>query len=238
MMTLDDRWRHVRERIAAACTRAGRDVADVQVIAVSKMFGPDRVAEAVEAGIRLFGESRIQEARQKIPLCPSGLEWHLIGHLQRNKVAAAVGLFDRIHSVDSGRLLESVNAASEAAGRVMPVLLEVNVSGEAVKFGLRRDEVPALLEACGAWANVDVRGLMTIPPFSPDPERSRPHFARLREWRDAWREQTGFDLSELSMGMSGDFEVAVEEGATQVRIGSLLFGDRSPSEDVHGQSGE
>jgi len=225
-----ERLTEIEERIAAACARAGRDRADVQLVAVSKTHGPDAVREAVECGLSVFGESRVQEAAAKIQVCPGGLTWHLIGHLQRNKVKPAVQLFDMIHSVDSIRLLETIDAACEQAGKTMPVLLEVNVSGEASKYGLGPDEVMEVLSESTSLVHVDLIGLMTMPPFSEDPERARGFFRQLRELRDEWREQSGIPLEELSMGMTHDFEVAIEEGSTMVRIGTALFGERERRE--------
>ncbi len=226
METFVDRLEEIQRRINSACERVGRDPAEVNLLGVTKKILPDQITEASDAGKVIFGENRVQEAKQKIPLCPGHLEWHMIGHLQRNKVKDAVSLFSMIHSVDSHRLLETVNSAGEEAGKNMPVCLEINVSGESSKYGLDPDEVPALLEQCGSMMNVDVVGLMTMPPFTEDPEDARPHFKRLCELRDQWRESTGFDLSELSMGMTGDFEIAVEEGATWIRLGTILFGGR------------
>jgi pyridoxal phosphate enzyme (YggS family) len=224
-----ERWRHVRERVAAACARSGRDPAGVGVVAVAKTFGPEAVREAAGAGIRVIGENRVQEARAKIPECPGGLEWHFIGHLQRNKAVQAVPLFQMIHAVDSIRLLETLDAVCAEAGRCMPVCLEINVSGESSKFGMAPADGPAALRRCESLMHVDVRGLMTIPPFNPDREAARPYFRALRELRDRWRDETGFALADLSMGMSDDYEVAVEEGATWVRIGTFLFGGRGGS---------
>ncbi len=216
----------VRRRIADACARAGRDPSGVRILPVTKTFGPDAVREAAECGLDAFGENRVQEARQKIPLCPDHLVWHLIGHLQSNKVREAVALFEVIHSVDSARLLGLVDAAAEAAGRRPTVLLEVNVSGEGSKFGLSPDGVAAVLEGADRLMNVNVAGLMTIPPFNPEPEAVRPFFRALRELRDRLALAGGRPLPQLSMGMSHDFETAVEEGATTVRLGSILFGKR------------
>ncbi len=199
----------------------------MRLLAVTKKQPPERVREALEAGVALFGENRVQEAMAKISMCPGQAVWHMIGHLQTNKVREAVRLFQMIHSVDSLKLLEALDAAGTAAGRVMPVLLEVNVSGESSKFGLAPEAVPAVLEAANRLHRVQVAGLMTIPPAADEPEKARPHFARLRTLRDAWRAGTGYGLDELSMGMSGDFEVAIEEGATCVRIGMAIFGPRS-----------
>lgn len=222
-MDFAERLKQVEQRMQSACERAGRSREAVRLIAVSKTYGPDRVREAAEHSVTLFGENRVQEARAKIPMCPARLEWHLIGHLQRNKVKYAVQLFSMIHSVDSLRLLEEINART---GCIMPVLLEVNVSGEAVKFGLAPEETAAVVEAANAMDKVEVRGLMTVPPFTADPEDARVHFVKLRTLRDRVQDETGTPLPELSMGMSNDFEVAIEEGATWIRVGSALFGKR------------
>lgn len=216
----------IRSRVAAACLRAGRDVSGVRIVAVTKTFGPDAVDDAAACGLNVIGESKVQEAKYKIPLCSGNIEWHMIGHLQRNKVRDVVSLFRMIHSVDSLRLLETINAACQAAGITMPVCLEVNVSGEGTKFGMKPEEVVPVLEKCGALMNVDVAGLMTIPPFTPESEGARRYFNALRELRDKCRKESGFPLEELSMGMSNDFEIAVEEGATWIRLGSILFGER------------
>jgi len=231
---VQSRLDEVQGRIEAACKRSGRNVDGVKIVAVTKTFGPDAVAEAAECGMKIIGESRIQEAKQKIQFCPGNLEWHMIGHLQRNKVKDAVSLFRMIHSVDSLRLLETVNSVSAAAGVSMPVCLEVNVSGEGSKFGMKPDEVFTVLENSTSLMNVDVVGLMTVPPFTPDPQGARPFFAALRELRDKCREKTGVPLDELSIGMSNDFEIALEEGATLVRLGSVLFGDRKKKEPSDG----
>ena len=217
----------MKRRIEEACGKVGRDPADVSLMAVTKTFGPETVTEAVSAGLSVMGENRVQEAVHKIPRCPGHVEWHMIGHLQRNKVRQAVAIFEWIHSVDSLRLLEAVDEAARAAGRTVPLMLEVNVSGEGSKHGLDPQNVPAVLNDSDRFRNVELRGLMTMPPFAPDPESARPHFRRLREWRDAWRSQSGFPLEDLSMGMSNDFEVAVQEGATWIRLGSALFGART-----------
>jgi PLP dependent protein len=223
----EERLERLRQRLAAACARAGRRAEDVRVAAVSKTFGPQEVTALAQAGQTVFAESRVQEAKQKIPLCPGGLEWHMIGHLQKNKIKDVLPWCAMLHSADSAALLESLNAACERAGRTLPVLLEVNLAGEASKFGFAREEVPAVLERCAGWTYLDVNGLMTLPPASRDSEDARPYFRLLRELRDGWRAESGFDLAELSMGMSGDFEVAVEEGATWIRPGTCLFRERT-----------
>ena len=228
MMT--ERLNKIRERINNACARAGRRAEEVRLLAVSKTQPSEKIIEAAACGLILFGENRVQEAKQKIPACPSNLEWHMVGHLQSNKARDAVRLFQTIHSVDSQKLLAAIDAAGELTGRAMPVLLEVNVSGEGSKFGLAPEAVPAVLEFANGLKRVEIRGLMTIPPAAEDPQAARPYFKNLRLYRDKWRSQTGFDLNELSMGMSHDFEVAIEEGATIVRLGTILFGPRQTRE--------
>lgn len=230
MPGMADRVAAIQARIEAACGRAGRDPAGVNLIAVSKNHGPDKVREAAGCGLRIFGENRVQEARAKIPESPGHLEWHLIGHLQRNKAALAVELFPVIHSVDSLRLIEALETAADRAGRTVKIFFEVNVSGEASKFGFDPAQVAGALEACATCHRLEVIGLMTMPPFTTDPEGARPYFRALVEHRARWRDQTGFPLDELSMGMSHDFEVAIEEGANWVRVGTAIFGERTRGE--------
>jgi pyridoxal phosphate enzyme (YggS family) len=225
-VTIAERVQSVMERMERACRRAGRDPSAVRLVAVSKMHPPEAIREAYEAGLRVFGESRVQEAMAKIPMCPGDISWHMIGHLQRNKAKQAVECFEVIHSADSQRLLETLDRMAQETGRRPRVFLEVNVSGERSKFGLAPEAVPAVLEAAAQWRHLNVVGLMTMPPFFEDPEKTRPFFRRLRELRDEWRAQTGFPLDELSMGMTHDFEIAIEEGATWVRVGTALFGER------------
>jgi len=224
---LSERLERVTGRIAAACARAGRDPGGVQLVAVTKTWGPDEVREAYDAGLRVMGESRMQEARQKVALCPSDVEWHMVGHLQSNKCRDAVQCFKRIHSVDSLNLLEKLDDACERTGVEIPVCLEVNVSGERSKFGLAPEAVPAVLEKSRSLMRVSVTGLMTVPPFFEEAEQVRPFFRSLRVLRDRWAEETGIMLADLSMGMSHDFEVAIEEGATLIRLGTVLFGGRA-----------
>lgn len=232
--SFQDRLAVVQRRIQAACARARRDPAGVKLVAVAKSHGPEAVQEAARCGVSVFGESRVQEAAAKIPLCPGSLTWHMVGHLQTNKVKQAVRLFDMIHSVDSAKLLGAVDLACAEAGKTMPVLIEVNVSGEGSKYGLPPEAVPAVLEAANQLARVNVVGLMTMPPFTEDPDKARPYFRRLRELRVEWSAAVGMPLPELSMGMTHDFEVAIEEGATWIRVGTALFGERvSKSEAQH-----
>jgi len=221
--TFADRLKNVERRITIACEKAGRPREDVRLLAVSKTKPPEAVHEAAECGLRLFGENRVQEAQSKIPMCPAELEWHLIGHLQTNKAKIAARLFQMVHSVDSLKLLQALESH---AGTTLPVLLQVNVSGEAAKFGMKPDEVAGVVEAANQMRKIEVHGLMTIPPFSPDPEKTRIHFSNLRKLRDRLQDETGTPLPELSMGMSHDLEVAIEEGSTWVRIGTDLFGSR------------
>lgn len=226
--SLQQRISNVRQRMAAACQRVGRPEDSVRLVAVSKAYPPDYVEAAVAAGCDCFGESRVQEAIAKIDACPGHLEWHFIGHLQRNKVPPVVGAFSLIHAVDSLRLLERIEQCAAAAGTTVRVCLEINTSGESSKFGFAPSEVPPVLDQLSGMRHVDVEGLMTMAPFVADPEQARPCFRALRDYRDRWSDASGFALPTLSMGMSNDFEVAIEEGATLVRIGSLLFGKRPP----------
>ena len=227
---LETRYNDILRRIQAACGRAGRDPSSVQLMAVSKTQHPDDIALVSALGVETFGENRVQEARGKIPLCPSRIHWHLIGHLQSNKAREAVHLFEMIHSVDSLRMLETLDRFAADEGRSLPVCLEVNVSGERSKFGMSPEQVAETLAAANRLFKVKVVGLMTIPPVSEDPEEARPFFGALRELRDRMQRESGLDLPELSMGMSHDFEVAIEEGATWIRVGSLLFGPRKRKE--------
>jgi pyridoxal phosphate enzyme (YggS family) len=215
----------IEARIVAACERAGRLRDSVQLVCVSKKRTPEEICAAHSAGIQLFGENRVQEGMAKIPLCPSGVIWHLIGHLQTNKVRPCIELFEMIHSVDTLRLLEMIDRMAVEAGRVVDVCLQVNVSGEGSKYGFEPDAVADVLGAAEHFFGVNVVGLMTMAPFSADPEDARPHFRALRELRDTLRARTGVPLDELSMGMSGDFEVAIEEGATLIRVGTAIFED-------------
>lgn len=217
----------VRKRIAAACERAGRPAESVRLLAVSKTCGPEAVRAAAACGQVLFGENRVQEAAAKIPECPGQVQWHLIGHLQSNKAALAARLFDWVHSVDSPKLLETLDRQAGTAGRRLDVLVQVNVSGERSKSGLAPEGVVEVLELGNRLPHVQVRGLMTIPPLAEDAEKARPFFRELRERRDGWAAETGADLAELSMGMTHDMDVAIEEGATIVRVGTGIFGARA-----------
>ena len=217
----------VRRRIEAAAERAGRDPVGIELVAVSKTYPPEAVRAAADAGHILFGENRVQEAAAKIPLCPSRLQWHLVGHLQSNKAAAAIRLFDRIHSVDSPDLLLSLERHAVQQGRRLSVLVQVNVSGELSKSGIQPSALPSILELVPTLRAVTVDGLMTIPPASENPEDARPFFRALRELRDSAAEKFCVPLPYLSMGMTHDMDVAVEEGATYVRVGTGIFGART-----------
>jgi len=221
--TIRERLANLHRRIEAAAHRAGRDPAAVQLIVVTKTRPIDRIREVLACGPYPLGENRIQEALEKIPQLPPDTVWHLIGHLQRNKAKPAVRHFALIHSLDSERLPEALQRVAEAEARTVETLLEVNVSGEESKFGLRPAEVePLLATIARSFDRIRVKGLMTMAPYVPDPQTVRPVFRGLRELRDRLVSQ-GFDLPHLSMGMTHDFEVAVEEGATMVRIGTAVF---------------
>ncbi len=217
----------VRARIEAACKRAGRDPSEVEIIAVTKTHGAEVVKEAWGEGLRIVGENKVQEAAWKKPASVTGPMWHLIGHLQSNKVRKALELFDFFHSVDTAQLADRMNAIAEDMGASPHILLEVNVSGEKSKSGMKPEEVrDALTHIAQSCPRITVEGLMTMAPFSENPEDARPYFRKLRELRDATEKELGIGLPRLSMGMSGDYEVAVEEGATWVRLGTVLFGER------------
>ncbi len=218
--TLAERLESVRLRIAGACLRSGRAPDEITLVAVCKGFPPHAVRAAVAAGLRHLGENRVQEAEAKRSLLtdlPPDVVWHMVGHLQTNKVKTALGLFDIIQSVDSLNLAEAI---SRRALRPVPVFLEVNVAGEASKYGFSPDELPSASHAIARLPNLEVRGLMTVAPLAADPQEVRPVFRRLRQLAQS------LDLPELSMGMTDDFEVAVEEGATHLRIGRAIFGER------------
>jgi pyridoxal phosphate enzyme (YggS family) len=216
----------IRHRIKTACDRCDREPNSVTLLAVTKTQPPEIVSAAADLGLPVFGENKVQEAKAKIPLCAGKLRWHFIGHLQSNKCRDAVELFQMIQSVDSLALAREINRRAAEAARTMPVLLEVNLAGEASKFGYRPEQLLAGLKEINSLPRVEIHGLMTVPPWTPDAEDSRPHFRRLRELKMECEQILGAPLPHLSMGMSGDFGVAIEEGATMVRIGTALFGPR------------
>jgi pyridoxal phosphate enzyme (YggS family) len=225
-MDLEGNLDQIRKRMQAACDRSGRELSSVSLLAVTKGQPPQAIRAAADLGLRCFAENRVQEARAKIPQCPGNLRWQLIGHLQSNKCRDAVSLFERIQSLDSLSLAAELDKWAARAAKSLPVLIEVNVAGESSKFGYRPEALVAELKALNALQRLEIHGLMTIAPWSPEPEKVRPVFRRLRELRDQCQELLGAPLTELSMGMSGDFEVAIEEGATVIRLGTALFGPR------------
>ncbi len=228
MSEIGERLAQVHARIAAAARRAGRDPASITLVAVSKTVPPDRIKDAVAAGVAVLGENRVQEARDKIEALGRLAQWHLVGHLQTNKAKLAVQLFDVIHSLDSLKLARELDKHARALGKQIPCLVEVNQGGELTKSGLTEaDALPLLRDAAGL-TGIEILGLMSVPPFLEDPEDVRPFFRRLRALRDEAVAAgiPGIRMDHLSMGMSHDFEVAIEEGATMVRIGTAIFGPR------------
>lgn len=227
-MSVAQRLADLRRRIDAAARRAGRDGDDITLVGAAKRQPMERLEEAAASGLRAFGENRVQEARDHAQVLPAGLEWHLIGPLQSNKARLAVELFDVVHSVDRPKIARVLEREAAARDRLLPALLEVNLGGEESKHGFAVDGLAEAAAPLADYQHLRVMGLMAIPPFEDDPERSRPWFRRLRGLRDAlfardeWTERPGW----LSMGMSHDFEIAIEEGATHVRVGTALFGAR------------
>jgi pyridoxal phosphate enzyme (YggS family) len=216
----------VREKIAAAADRAGRNSSEIELVAVSKTHPAEIIREAVEAGQELFGENRVQEALAKIPLLSGKLRWHLIGHLQSNKIRKALPHFELIHGVDSLDLARDIDRIAAEEGVFPRILLEVNVSGEGSKHGFEPAALERHLEELLALPRLQIEGFMTMAPLAPEAEASRPHFRSLRELRDRLAQQAGISFPTLSMGMSGDYAVGIEEGATLVRVGSAIFGSR------------
>jgi|SRR6266550_2511316 len=235
-MSIVENLARVRERIAAAARRAGRNPKEITLLGVSKTFPVERIREAHAAGLRVFGENRVQEFADKAGSLHdlADAEWHLIGHLQSNKAAKAAGLFGAIDSVDSVRLAEKLNGAAENACKTLPILIEINVGGEDAKSGIApaSQELEQILLAAPSWGNLKVRGLMTVPPYAENPEEARPFFRHLREIRDqiSSRKLSAIGMEVLSMGMSHDFDVAIEEGSTCVRVGTAIFGLRESRE--------
>lgn len=227
---LEQNLARVRERIARAARSSGRSPEEVKLVAVTKTFPVEVIRQAIELGVTCFGENRVQEAREKVPAIGREVEWHLVGTLQRNKVKYVFDLFDMVQSLDGFLLAQEIDRRARILGAVMPVLVEVNVAGEASKSGVGREELLPLLERLSDLQHVAVKGLMTIPPLATNPKDAGPCFRELRRLRDqlAARQIPGIALEELSMGMSADFEVAVAEGATMVRVGTAIFGERGP----------
>ncbi len=231
-MSIAENIAQVRQRIAAAARRSGRNPAEITLMGVSKTFPAPSIREAYEAGLRVFGENRVQEFSGKADALGdlADAEWHMIGHLQTNKAVRAAELFAAVDSVDSARMAEKLNASAEDAHKILSILLEINVGGEAAKSGVATgsDELERLLQGAPRWSHLKICGLMTVPPYTEDPEGARQYFRQFREIRDwiAARALPKVGMSVLSMGMSHDFEVAIEEGATCVRVGTAIFGER------------
>src|SRR5437762_2287229 len=225
-MGITENLERVRERIMQAAVKAGRSTSDIELVAITKTHPAEKVREALGTGQTLFGESRVQEARAKIPELPSNLRWHFVGHLQKNKIRHALPLFELFHSVDSLALAQEMNRIASEDGMHPRVLLEVNVAGEGSKFGFKPETVRAEIESLLALPRLSIEGLMIIPPLAEEAEASRTFFVQLRKLRDALEKEFDLKLPLLSMGMTNDFTVAVEEGATLVRVGTAIFGER------------
>lgn len=229
-MDLASNIKSVNERIEKAALRSGRNTSDIKLVAATKQVEAERIIEAARLGLDTFAENYAQELRDKhetvVKAIMRDIKWHFIGRIQRNKVKYLIGLVELIHSLDSVSVAEEINKRAGKAGIVMPVLIEVNTGGEEAKGGVRIDEVEGLISRLQDYDNIEVRGLMTMPPYFDEPDKARPYFIELRELRDNLSKKFP-GLKELSMGMSGDFEVAVEEGATMVRIGTAIFGART-----------
>jgi pyridoxal phosphate enzyme (YggS family) len=226
-MDLAARLAALETRIGAACLRARRPRASVMLLAVSKGQPPALIKAAADLGLTWFGENRVQEAKGKIGQCPGQLRWQMIGHLQSNKARDAVHFFEMIQSVDSLALAQEINKWADKSAKTMPILLEVNVAGEASKFGYQPAQLLEDLKAINDLRKIEIHGLMTVAPWTPEVEKVRPVFRQLRELKEQCDGILGAPLPQLSMGMSGDFEVAIEEGATIIRVGTALFGPRS-----------
>jgi hypothetical protein len=226
MISIADNLERVRKQIADAAAKSGRSADDVELVAITKTHPAEKVREAIEAGQTLFGESRVQEARAKIPEVPSTARWHFVGHLQKNKIRHALPLFEMFHSIDSLALAQDMNRIAEEEGMHPRVLLEVNVAGEGSKFGFAPDKLREQMEELLVLPRLSILGLMTIPPLAEEADASRKHFVALRELRDRLQTEFRVDLAQLSIGMTNDFPIAVEEGATLVRVGTAIFGNR------------
>jgi PLP dependent protein len=222
--------RNIYRKISSAAIRSGRNPFDVELIAVTKTVSLEKIKEVVSLGLRIFGENRVQEAQKKIEECgvqcaDCDMEWHMIGHLQKNKAKTAVQHFELIHSLDSIELAAELNKHAEKMSKIQRVLIEVKLSEEETKHGVAREDLMGFIAAVSGMKNLKLEGLMTMPPFFDNPEMARPYFRKLRELRDT-AEKKGYELPELSMGMTNDFEIAILEGATMVRIGTGIFGER------------
>jgi hypothetical protein len=227
MSSIAENLERVREQIASAAAKSGRSADDVELVAITKTHPAEKVRDAIEAGQILFGENRVQEARAKIPELPSNIRWHFVGHLQKNKVRQALPLFEMVHSVDSLPLAAEINRIAEEEGLYPRVLLEVNVAGEGTKFGFAPDQLRQQMDALMALLRISIEGLMCIPPLAVESENSRKFFVQIRELRDSLEKEFSMKLPQLSMGMTQDFPIGIEEGATMVRVGTAIFGERS-----------
>jgi len=229
MNSVSENLERVREQIVRTAAKVGRAASDIQLVAITKAHPAEKVREAIEAGQNLFGESRIQEARAKIPELPSDARWHFVGHLQKNKIRHALPLFEMIHSVDSLGLAGDINRIAEEEAMHPRVLLEVNVAGEGSKFGFQPDKLWEQMEELLSLPRLSILGLMAIPPLAEEGEGSRKYFVQLRELRDRLQTEFRVDLAQLSIGMTQDYAIAIEEGATLVRVGTAIFGERKGS---------
>jgi PLP dependent protein len=227
MTSIAENLERVREQITQAAVNAGRSANDVELVAITKTHPAEKVREAVDAGHTLFGESRVQEVRVKIPELPSNLRWHFVGHLQKNKIRQALPLFELFHGVDSLAVAQEMNRIAAEEGGHPSVLLELNVAEEGSKFGFKIETLRAEMESLLALPRLSIEGLMCIPPLAEEAEASRKYFVQLRELRDSLEKEFDLRLRHLSMGMTQDFWIAVEEGATLVRVGTAIFGERS-----------
>jgi pyridoxal phosphate enzyme (YggS family) len=225
MPSIKENYLQVIERIERAARRAGRDPKEIKLVAVSKTVEASRIQEGIEAGVSILGENYVQEAQKKIEEIGRPVAWHFIGHLQTNKAKYAIRLFEMIHSLDSLPLAEELNRRAEQGGQVAKVMIEVNISGEATKFGTDEEKVFSIARGIVNLNHLSLEGLMTMPPYFDSPEMSRPYYIKLRELKEKMIRE-GIPLKELSMGMSNDFEIAIEEGATYVRVGTAIFGER------------
>lgn len=232
MSTIAQNADAVCSRIASAATRAGRHPDEVLLIAICKTFPPEVVREAYDAGLRHFGENKVQEAKAKIPQLPGDIHWHMVGHLQTNKARDTIELFEMVQSVDSLKLALELEKWADRASKRIPILLEVNVAGESTKFGLKPEEALDVAKQVAGFRRLELQGLMCVPPFLKEVESVRPFFRRLRDWKTEIEQSLGAPLPHLSMGMSHDFEIAVEEGATIVRVGTAIFGERSYAKHI------
>lgn len=223
---LESNLNSIRERMQAACDRSGRKLDDVSLVAVSKGHSLEKIRTFIELGLEVFGENKVQEALKKMTDAPRQVKWHMIGHLQTNKCKDAVNGFALIHSVDSLHLAEELNRQADRFAKTQPVLIQVNIAGEASKYGFSPTVLESEWDALLGLERLEIHGFMTMAPWTPEPEKTRPVFRKLKELQAVYEERLGAPLSVLSMGMSGDFEIAIEEGATLVRVGSALFGAR------------